>query len=275
MADSRTGSNTKLGIGRKVTRRSAVAVGVTLIAAILLLAWGHARADIARAAEPGMSLSIGGEESCDAIGCRVDPDQPFTITVNADPAPDVELLGFAAELLFPGLEYIGSDDCEAEVHVGRVDGEPLALCLSIETGSGGRGISIGTEVNLPPLEPLDLPLGASGVPLATFDFTCTEMGSQTVTLTANPPSGQGAQYADSATASPIPLVTVDGAADTFIVHCGEPTIFPPVTSPVTGVGGSPADGEGGASVGIWVLIGLVLAMGAGVSLIGLRYAPSR
>ncbi len=272
MADSGAGSNTKLAIGRKVTRKSAVAVGVTLMAAALLLAWGHARADIARAAEPGMFLSAVGAESCDATGCRVDPDQPFAITVSADPAPDVELLGFAAELVFPGLEYIGSDDCEAEVQVGRVDGEELAFCLSIETAAGGRGINVGTEVNLPPLEPLDIPLGASGVPLATFDFTCVAMGSQTVTLTANPPSPDGATYADATTAQPIAVEAVDGAADILVIHCGEPTIFPP---PETGVGSSPADGEGSASAGIWALIGALLVMGAGVSLIGWRYAPSR
>ncbi len=153
------------------------------------------------------------------------PGVTFPLTVISDPAPSVEISGFAAEVLFPaGLEYSGSGDCQEEIQVERVDGGSIAFCLSTLAGSGGRVINVSSAVAAPPLPALDLAPGASGVALATFAFTCTAVGDYKVTLASNPPSPDGAVYADLF-ASPIGVKaeTQNGGdvADTLLISCVE------------------------------------------------------
>ena len=226
------------------------AVGV-LMAAALLLSAGHTKPETARAQAPGMSLSA--------------PDlvfvgQTFPVTISTDSSPDVAILGFAAEVLFPpSLEYRGDSDCASEVLVSAVNRQPLQFCLSLETGPGGRGINVSTVVGLPPLPALDLPVSTSGVALVMFDFTCRTAGSHTVTLASNPPSGNGAVYAD-VNAVPIRVQTEvqDSAdvADTLTITCEEPsrdagtpvppaatdTPMPPAATDTPTVGPSPTSG---------------------------------
>lgn len=280
----------QLSTPKQMRQLGLIALGIS-ITAVLLLAWGQARTDTASADGSAMSLSA--------------PDpvilgETFPLTINAAPAPDVEIAGFAAEVLFPaGLEYSGSDDCQEEIQVERVDAGLIAFCLSTLTGSGGRGINVNSEVAAPPLEPLDLPLGASGVPLATFAFTCTAVGDYKVTLTSNPASPDGALYAD-VNASPIGVKTEtqDGGdvADSLTINCVEappaptPTNTPtaaatgtatpvtPTATPTTaigavsaGVGGIGGDGGG---AGLWVVVATLLAAAAaGLAVqFGRRYA---
>jgi hypothetical protein len=255
-----------------------MALGIS-ITAVLMLAWGHARTDTASADGPAMSLSV------------PDPvilDETFSLTINADPAPDVEISGFAAEVLFPAeLVYSGSGDCQEEVpfDVG-------GLCLSLETSSGGRGISVLSSLASPPLPALDVAPGASGVALVAFDFTCTAAGDYKVTLTANPPAADGALYADvNAFRIEVKTETQDGGdvADTLMITCAEPptptltnTPVPTATSPATAtpvatvddtvgppVTGTGASGDAGA--GLWMVIATLLAAAAvGLAVFGWR-----
>jgi hypothetical protein len=231
--------------------------------------------------------------------------ETFSLTINADPAPDVEIAGFAAEVLFPaGLEYSGSADCEAEVQVERVDGVSIGFCLPTLTASGGRGINVNSAVAAPPLPALDIALGASGVALVAFDFTCTAVGDYKVTLTSNPPSPDGAVYADvNAGSIGVKAETQDGGdvAATLTISCQEPptptnTPEPTATSPATatsvppaatatpeptatGVVGAVSAGTGGfggdgGGAGLWVVIATLLAAAAaGLAVqFGRRYA---
>lgn len=259
------------------------------MAAALLLSAGHTRPETARAQAPGMSLSA--------------PDpvfvgQTFPVTISTDPSPDVAILGFAAEVLFPpGLEYRGDSDCASEVLVSAVNRQPLQFCLSIETAPGGRGINVSTAVRLPPLPALDLPVNTSGVALVMFDFTCRAAGSHTVTLTSSPPSGNGAVYAD-VNAVPIRVHTEvqDSAdvADTLTITCEEPsqdggTPVPPAATDATvpTVGPSPTSGiptsvspesdadSDGTGIAVWLLAVIAAAAVAASALGGAAWSARR
>ncbi len=217
---------------------------------------------------PGMSLKV--------------PDpvfvgQTFPLTIVTDPAPDVQIFSFAAEVLFPSeLQYSGSGDCFAEVQVGRADGQPLqGICVSLITqGGAGHHIVASSANQVPPLPPLDVPSG-SAVPLATFEFTCNAVGNYKLTLTSYPPSGYGATYADT-NGSPILVRTEvqDGVnvADTLVINCVEP---PPTPTPIGGIGlfprapGAPLEtgGSSGAGTGVLAAV-LASAVAAGATALG-------
>ena len=105
---------------------------VLTIAALLVLALAGPPAvpRPAQAAGPGMSL---------AAPASVAVGGTFTVSIVADPAPDVEIGGFGAEVVFPdGLTWLPRPNCEgpgpdSEVQVQRQDGGPLALCFSYLT----------------------------------------------------------------------------------------------------------------------------------------------
>ena len=179
---------------------------------------------------PGMSLGGPG---------TVARGVPFSICVNADPAPNIEISGSSSEVLFPaGLKWLPRPNCRGpgpngEVQVERQDGGPIAICLSgFTTLLGGAGHTALTEAAIPPLEPLNVTPGSTTM-LVELDFVCNTEGSYKLTLTAVPDSPFGAVYQDL-NAVPILLKTVphdyDGdtvpnqVADTLVINCVEPSV---------------------------------------------------
>ena len=119
----------------------------------------------------------------------------FTLSVSADPAPDVEIGAFASEVLFPtSMEWLPRLSCTDEVQVGRQDGSSLATCLSfVSTGAGGAAHAVLSEVAVPPIQALDVTPGGITV-LVELDFRCNVTGTYKLTLTASPDSGHGAVF---------------------------------------------------------------------------------
>ena len=171
---------------------------------------------------PGMSL-----EAPAAVSAGV----PFTLCVNADPAPSVEISGFFSEVVFPdGLKWLPRA-CVDELQVGRLDGGAIALCNSINSVRGGAAHFVVSESGSRP-SALDVAAGSTTTLLA-LDFTCNEVGSHKLTLTAHPDSeNDGARYIASTI---IAMKTVphdyDGdtvpnqVADTLVINCVEPFDF--------------------------------------------------
>ena len=82
------------------------ALGVVALLALLvalLLTWNRAAPETAQAAGPGPGMSL------DAPG-TVGVGEPFTLTINTAPAPDVEIAGFATEVLFGAAPEL--DECD-------------------------------------------------------------------------------------------------------------------------------------------------------------------
>ena len=277
---------------------------MAVMVAVLLLAWGHANQDIARAQGPGMSLNA---------PATVFLDQTFVVTIMADPAPDIEFAAFSSEVIFPEGVKWQQRPCAEEVVVGRVDGGPIALCQSFTPIlTGGAGTAVLSEFALPATA-LDVVAGST-TPLVELEFVCNTVGSYKLTLTATPDSSDGALFGGTDGAE-MPVKTTqqdrDGdtvpndVADTVTIECTDappptavpptavpptavpPTAVPPtdtppgatstvgagtVAPPVTGAGA----GDGGVSVGLWVLIGALLAAAvAAVALFGWRQARAR
>lgn len=161
------------------------------LAIILLLAWDNqASSRTVQAQGPAMSLTG---------PAQVDVGIPFTISVNADPAPNVAIGGFNTEVLFPGaLEWLQRAGCEDEVLVGT-DGSAPEICiqyLSTELAGAAHtvlsGVSEGTES---PLATLDVTPGSTTI-LVEIDFVCRTAGSHTLVLTVAQDSAFGSIYAD-------------------------------------------------------------------------------
>ena len=157
---------------------------------------------------------------------------PFTLCVNADLAPSVDISGFLSEVIFPdGLKWL-QRDCANELQVERLDGGEIATCDSFVSVIGGAAHGVVSEFG-PPTEALDIAAGGTTT-LVALDFTCNEVGSHKLTLTAFPDSGFGAFYVNTQ-ASLILLKTVpqdyDGdttpndVADTIVIDCVEPFDF--------------------------------------------------
>lgn len=128
---------------------------------------------------------------------------PFTVTVNTDPAPAVEIGGFAFDILHPApVNYQGTGNCFSEVQV--VEGGTF-FCQSFPT-AGGRSIVV-TGSGVPPVDSLNVP-PSSNTALASLSFQCNEVGSQKITL-------DGAIYADT-DANPI---SVKGEPQGVMIMC--------------------------------------------------------
>ncbi len=280
---------------RQARAGSLITLGAVLVAAALMLLVVGRGSDGSAQAQglPAVGMTLGGPST-------VEPGVPFVITVNADPAPAVDLGGFASEVVFGGLEWMERAACEDEVQVGRQDGLPLAVCLKPAGPIGQARHSIVTAVQatpLPALEPL-----SNGDVLVELDVQCPAEGTYSLLLTAasqqDPASAQfGAMYFDSSV-NPLDVQTIgtqeldlDGdtvmntrlIADTLDVTCAvapeppEEVSPPPELSPIqpaeTGTG---AGGYGGDGSGLWATIGALLAAAAaGLTIFGWRYARSR
>ena len=166
---------------------------------------------------------------------------PFTLCVNADPAPDVEISGFASEVLFPeGLKWQQRASCADEVLPRSQVSGPLALCLSgLSNLLGGAQHVVISEVGVPPVAALNVTLGSTTT-LVELDFVCNTPGSYKLTLTALPDSDEGAVFADTRVVE-IRVKTVqqdyDGdtspnsVADTLVINCVEPPTPTPTLTP--------------------------------------------
>ncbi|MCH7838146.1 MAG: hypothetical protein IIC26_06520, partial [Chloroflexi bacterium] len=167
---------------------------VLTIAALLALALAGPPAMLrpAQAAGPGMSL---------AAPASVAVGETFTVSINADPAPDVEIAGFGAAVLFPdGLTWLPRPNCEGPgpegaVQVQRQDGEPFVLCKSrspVLTHGVVYGILSSFGQALPPL---DVAPGSTTT-LVELELRCEAPGVYDLVLTAIPDGPDGAIYAD-------------------------------------------------------------------------------
>ena len=155
----------------------------------------------------------------------------FPLRVVTDPAPDVALSGFASEIVLPdGLTWQQRPNCEDEVQVGRVDLQPLAMCMALVSDIlGGASHSVVSEIGPLPLAALDVPPGGAAT-LVEIDVTCNTAGVYDVVLTALPDSLFGAAYFDTS-ANEINVATVpvdvDGdtilndVADTITIECND------------------------------------------------------
>ena len=104
--------------------------------------------------------------------------QTFMVTICSDPSPDALLGGFQTELLFPSaLTWLQRPTCLDEVLVRRLDGVPIALCISDLT-TLGAGHAVISEIAAPPLEPLNVVPG-SATALVELDFSCAVPGKPT------------------------------------------------------------------------------------------------
>lgn len=152
--------------------------------------------------------------------------ETFTVSVNADPAPDEEIVGFnSAVLLSDGLTWLPRPNCEgpgpdSEVQVQRQDGEPLALCVSyLTTDLQAVAHSVLSESGL--ATPLAVTPGATTT-LIELDVQCAAPGAYDVVLLAVPDSGFGSAYANlSFLAILIKTVPFDRDGDTTPEDVGD------------------------------------------------------
>ena len=208
------------------TRRPRLLAALGLLAAVavvaLLLTWDRALPATTSAVGPGPGMSLGAPATV-FIG------EPFQVTVNADLAPDVEIVYFGSEVLFPvGLKWQPRPSCEDEVRVRKPNGVSPFLCQSeVTTPLGGAGHAVITASGPPPI-PAFAVVPNSTTALVELDFVCNTPGSYQLTLTANPDSPDGAVFA-STDATKIQVKTVqhdyDGdtvpnqVADTIDIDC--------------------------------------------------------
>ena len=120
--------------------------------------------------------------------------ETFILSVNADPAPNVEIGAFGSEVLFPeGLKWEQRAGCADELQVERADGGAIALCNSfIPILTGGAAHAVLSEFNRP-AGALDVAPGGTAL-LLELDFVCNTPGSYKLTLTAVPDSVDGALF---------------------------------------------------------------------------------
>lgn len=246
--------------GFKQVRRLGLALIGVAILTVLALALGHSTdLGTAHAVGPGMSLAVPGGDCTDGK-CTVDMTQPFVVTISTNPAPDVELAGFATEVVFDteSLNWIRRGSCRDEVQVVRQDGNSIATCLAIvSTLLLGASHNVVSEIGIPPLAALAVAPGSTTTVLVEMDFSCKTAGTFDLTLAAVPDSAFGAVYAD-VDANEIRVKTVgfdyDGdtvpnqVTDTLTINCQVPptptdTPVPPTSTPVppTNTPGGPTD----------------------------------
>ena len=196
----------------------------------------------------------------------------FTLCVNADPAPDVEIAGFSSEVVFPdGLKWL-QRACFDALQVGRLDGGAISTCDSFSPVLTGGAAHIVASDFSPPNPVLNIGAGSTTTLLA-LDFSCNEVGSHKLTLTAVPNSPDGASYI-RLNGGQIAVKTVNQVADTLVIEC------------VAAVGGLVVDLDGnlgdlpletswssGTNAGL--LAGVVAAAAAALALSGAAWYARR
>ncbi len=212
---------------------------VLTIAALLALALAGPPAMLrpAQAAGPGMTL---------AAPASVAVGETFTVSINADPAPDVEILGFGTEVLFPdGLTWLPRPNCEGpgpegEVQVSRQDGEPLVYCKSRSSVLNHGVVYGGISAFVAPFPALNVAPGSTTT-LVELELRCEAPGVYDLVLTANPDSPDGALYADLSArevrVKTMPFdvdgdTTPENVADKLTVDCGCPADPCPTPAPL-------------------------------------------
>ncbi len=151
--------------------------------------------------------------------------ETFTLSVAADPAPDVPVSGLATEIALPtGVEWVPRANCmgpgrDGEIQIAQDDASPVP-CVR-DAGPAGEARHVVFTASAPPLPPLDAPL----TELLEVDVRCAAPGAYTIELSAVPASSFGAAYA---TTEPLVLLVrtflYDGipVADVHEVACLDP-----------------------------------------------------
>ena len=274
-----------MNIGKRVRQWGILALAISVVA-VLAFASGQVRPESAQAQGPAMSLGAPG---------TVFMGETFLVTVNADPAPDVEIVSFGSEVLFPeGLKWQQRESCQDEV-LPRPDSGSLALCeAGLSTLLGGARHAVITAIAAPPIPAFNVAPGSTFT-LVELDFVCNTPGSYKLTLVASPDSPDGAVYADvNAVEIPVKTIEQDYDGDTepnnvaaiLTIECSDeppptdvpPTDIPPTDTPEStaeptvggpGTGVAGGTGDSGTNAGIWVLIGALLAASvAGMTVFG-------
>lgn len=171
-----------------MNKRWLLAAMTAVIVALLAFTGGEASPRTVSAAGPGMSL---------AGPATVLVGETFTITVSADPAPDVEIAGFASEVVFPdGVSWLPRARCEDELQVERLDGGPILQCFAFRSAVlKGAAHAILAGFGGLPLPQLNAAPGETA-PLLEIDLRCDSPGRHELVLTAVPESAFGALFAD-------------------------------------------------------------------------------
>ena len=224
-------------------------VGGLLVAiAGLAIALGadHGRPASAQAPSGGMSLGATEAANCTAQGCTVASSAAFSITVRADPAPNFDLGGFAAELGLDGLVW-QMRDCYTDLQVDRANGDRAGVCVSEPGSAGEPRYVVISAVQQPPLPPLE-DLSAGDV-LLEVAVRCPVPGTYDLSLySLSEARPFGAFYAQTdASQFPVPGQGNPPAADTLQVTCQGPggTGFQSPVAVETDSGATPPPPDGG------------------------------
>ena len=176
------------------TRKPYVGLGLVAVAVLLavtLLAWDTSSAPTTQATDPTTpeTMSLGASGSgigCDGSACSVtSPTGSFTVTVDAEVAPDGGYSGVAAEVVLGGLTYNEREACSDELVW-----PDQTICVR-STGGGGQ-VRIGGGTGLiPPFDKSNY----TGT-LVELDIACPGEGEYELLLTALPFAQFGAGYVD-------------------------------------------------------------------------------
>ena len=192
------------------------AIGATVVATMLALAWGQPGPEQTQAASQGSAVAM--ELRAPA---NVEVGNKFTVSIVADLSPSVPIAGFQADVeTDPALKYSGTSGCPAEIKVNPIGGGPLESCASFETALGGRGLFVLTQSAIP-ANSLDVPT-SSKVVLANLSYQCNQPGTHTITLVSSPPFPFGAAYFSTGGGTLSVKTDAPGIADAVSVSCVSP-----------------------------------------------------
>jgi hypothetical protein len=243
-----------------------------LVAAALMLAWGHqaVRHAAAQVPAPGMDLSMAveGVAGCDTTGgnavCYLAPGSDFTVDFSLNSLPNgyTGYSGFDVNITYTGVTTSGEPtstewpDCGYPAH------------LHTPGVSVRWGCAIGLDTS---------PSMYTGL-LSTLGFSCTDAESSGNKITM-----QNGGLATSINFNGEPAAENEGTEE-LTINCGA---RPSPTSPSAAAGATPTalpitgnapglSGGNSTNTGLWVIIGLLAAAAVGAtSILGWRVTRSR
>lgn len=236
-------------LGRiRAGRIALIGAAVAAVFMVGYLGQGIAQADNAAS----LSLSVSG---CDSDVCNLDTGESFTLTVNADDAPND---GYVLVQTFidygSNLTYNMADAAADEVVWPDVSSDVIVR----DSIADGTMLIGGLTGVVPPL-----PVSTYEGPVFELSFTCSDSYSSTEIMQV--PSGTAPAGTSGATFSNADGQSVVPKVSNVTVNCGEaptpgPTEGGPTALPPTGSGALGAD-QGGSNLEIWLAIAALFAAG--------------
>lgn len=270
-----------MGIGKGL-RWSLTALAAVSLVALAMLAWGRAGDSVQAEDLAEMALVVSGSGvSCDGDTCSVPEGGTFTLAVDAVAPPELGYILIQTYIDYGlDLEYFQTAEAIEEVIWPDGGGDDITLRGSTAEGT----VTHGALTSLLPPQPVSTYTGT----IVQMEMGCTDSFSETTIRLV--PSGDPQAGTDGA------LYTyLEGSVDVQVVPktnaitliCGE------APEPPDGDGDGDGDGEeptalppsgttsgleddGGMGVGLWVLIGALVAAGmAALGLFGYRVSRGR